>query len=260
MNFQSWSYLLTAGADQGSASLRAVSGSGNLSLGKTKDAQRSNMVGPRDGTSTAAGGKSQTEEALAGYYQVIRTGTGDISIATGGDVRLLNQFASIYTVGAKTPDQSMGGLFDLPNVAQWDLKYTSDNAEERKLSDFLGYSQTTASYAPRYTFSGGSITMAVGRNLARLQSRYDINRQIDKLLPAYEWDETLTPDSSRFWPAAGFAPGRGQPSFDKQFVRDYLETLDWDKTPPAPALPESVVTHTRDKYLEAYRLLTGQPL
>jgi phosphoribosylaminoimidazole-succinocarboxamide synthase len=73
-------------------------------------------------------------------------------------------------------------------------------------------------------------------------------------------DEVLTPDSSRFWPAAGFAPGRGQPSFDKQFVRDYLETLDWDKTPPAPALPESVVAHTRDKYLEAYRLLTGQPL
>ncbi len=73
-------------------------------------------------------------------------------------------------------------------------------------------------------------------------------------------DEVLTPDSSRFWPAAGFATGRGQPSFDKQFVRDYLETLDWDKTPPAPALPESVVSHTRDKYLEAYRLLTGQPL
>ncbi len=73
-------------------------------------------------------------------------------------------------------------------------------------------------------------------------------------------DEVLTPDSSRFWPAAGFAPGRGQPSFDKQFVRDYLETLDWDKTPPAPALPDTVVAHTRDKYLEAYCLLTGQPL
>lgn len=73
-------------------------------------------------------------------------------------------------------------------------------------------------------------------------------------------DEVLTPDSSRFWPAFGFAPGRSQPSFDKQFVRDYLETLDWDKTPPAPALPEEVVAHTRDKYLEAYRLLTGQPL
>jgi phosphoribosylaminoimidazole-succinocarboxamide synthase len=73
-------------------------------------------------------------------------------------------------------------------------------------------------------------------------------------------DELLTPDSSRFWPAAGYAPGRSQPSFDKQFVRDYLETLDWDKTPPAPALPEAVVGRTHEKYLEAYRRLTGQPL
>ncbi len=73
-------------------------------------------------------------------------------------------------------------------------------------------------------------------------------------------DEVLTPDSSRFWPATGYVPGKSQPSFDKQFVRDYLETLDWDKTPPAPMLPEAVVSHTCDKYLEAYRLLTGQPL
>jgi len=73
-------------------------------------------------------------------------------------------------------------------------------------------------------------------------------------------DEVLTPDSSRFWPAEHYVPGRSQPSFDKQFVRDYLETLNWDKTPPAPALPAEVVTGTRAKYLEAYRLLTGHPL
>ena len=73
-------------------------------------------------------------------------------------------------------------------------------------------------------------------------------------------DEVLTPDSSRFWPAAEYAPGRGQPSFDKQFVRDHLETLDWDKTPPAPALPPEIVAKTEAKYLEAYRLLTGSPL
>src|SRR5947207_4834465 len=69
-------------------------------------------------------------------------------------------------------------------------------------------------------------------------------------------DEVLTPDSSRFWPAAQYQPGRGQPSFDKQFVRDYLETLDWDKTPPAPRLPDDVVTRTRDTYAEAYERLT----
>ena len=73
-------------------------------------------------------------------------------------------------------------------------------------------------------------------------------------------DEVLTPDSSRFWPASEYAPGKGQPSFDKQFVRDYLETLDWNKTPPAPALPPEVVAKTQAKYLEAYERLTGKKL
>ena len=73
-------------------------------------------------------------------------------------------------------------------------------------------------------------------------------------------DEVLTPDSSRFWPAAQYAPGRSQPSFDKQFVRDYLETLDWNKTPPGPVLPSEVVEKTSAKYLEAYERLTGKKL
>jgi phosphoribosylaminoimidazole-succinocarboxamide synthase len=73
-------------------------------------------------------------------------------------------------------------------------------------------------------------------------------------------DEVLTPDSSRFWPADQYAPGRSQPSFDKQFVRDYLETLDWNKTPPAPALPPEVVARTQAKYLEACERLTGRSL
>lgn len=73
-------------------------------------------------------------------------------------------------------------------------------------------------------------------------------------------DEVLTPDSSRFWPRDSYAPGKPQPSFDKQFVRDYLETLDWDKRPPAPALPGEVIKVTSEKYLEAYRLLTGYDL
>jgi phosphoribosylaminoimidazole-succinocarboxamide synthase len=70
-------------------------------------------------------------------------------------------------------------------------------------------------------------------------------------------DEVLTPDSSRYWPAESYAPGGAQPSFDKQFVRDYLESIRWNKQAPAPALPEDVVAHTREKYLEAFRLLTG---
>ena len=73
-------------------------------------------------------------------------------------------------------------------------------------------------------------------------------------------DEVLTPDSSRFWPADKYQPGRDQESFDKQYVRNYLDSLDWDKTPPAPRLPDDVVKGTRDRYLEAYERLTGKPL
>ncbi len=73
-------------------------------------------------------------------------------------------------------------------------------------------------------------------------------------------DEVLTPDSSRFWPAASYEPGKPQDSFDKQYVRDYLEAIHWDKQPPAPGLPEEVVQHTTEKYVEAYRRLTGKEL
>jgi phosphoribosylaminoimidazole-succinocarboxamide synthase len=73
-------------------------------------------------------------------------------------------------------------------------------------------------------------------------------------------DEVLTPDSSRFWPADEYAPGGAQPSFDKQFVRDYLERIKWDKKPPVPSLPDDIVINTRAKYLEAFHRLTGQEL
>jgi phosphoribosylaminoimidazole-succinocarboxamide synthase len=73
-------------------------------------------------------------------------------------------------------------------------------------------------------------------------------------------DEVLTPDSSRFWPADQYEPGKSQPSFDKQFVRDYLETLDWNKQPPGPMLPADVVAKTTAKYLDAYERLTGEKL
>ena len=71
-------------------------------------------------------------------------------------------------------------------------------------------------------------------------------------------DEALTPDSSRFWPKETYAPGKPQDSLDKQYIRDFLETLDWDKTPPAPALPESVVQETRARYIDIFRRITGR--
>jgi phosphoribosylaminoimidazole-succinocarboxamide synthase len=73
-------------------------------------------------------------------------------------------------------------------------------------------------------------------------------------------DEVLTPDSSRFWPADKYAPGRGQESFDKQYVRDYLEEIHWNKQPPAPALPDEVARKTSEKYLDAYLQITGRKL
>ena len=73
-------------------------------------------------------------------------------------------------------------------------------------------------------------------------------------------DEVLTPDSSRFWPKADYEPGRGQASFDKQYVRDYLEEIRWNKQPPVPSLPDDVVRRTREKYVEAYRLLSNREL
>lgn len=73
-------------------------------------------------------------------------------------------------------------------------------------------------------------------------------------------DEVMTPDSSRFWPADRYVPGQSQPSFDKQYLRDWLSSTDWDKTPPPPALPVEVIAETQKKYLEAFELLTGSPL
>jgi phosphoribosylaminoimidazole-succinocarboxamide synthase len=71
-------------------------------------------------------------------------------------------------------------------------------------------------------------------------------------------DEVLTPDSSRFWPLADYSPDRDQASFDKQYVRNYLESVTWDKNPPAPPLPKDVVEGTRRRYVEAYEMLTGR--
>ena len=89
-------------------------------------------------------------------------------------------------------------------------------------------------------------------------TKFEFGKLGDKIILI---DEILTPDSSRFWPKDDYEPGRQQKSFDKQFVRDYLETLDWwDKTPPGPELPEDIVMKTRDIYLQAYRILAGKEL
>ncbi len=98
---------------------------------------------------------------------------------------------------------------------------------------------------------------AAGRGILIADTKFEFGLLDGELI----WiDEALTPDSSRFWPAQGYAPGRAQPSFDKQYVRDYLERTGWNKQPPGPALPPQVVAGTTAKYREAYRLLVGRDL
>jgi len=98
---------------------------------------------------------------------------------------------------------------------------------------------------------------ALSRGIIIADTKFEFGKTAGGIVLA---DEVLTPDSSRFWPAAEYAPGRAQDSFDKQYVRDYLERIGWDKTPPAPALSHEVVAKTSEKYLEAYRRLTGKEL
>jgi phosphoribosylaminoimidazole-succinocarboxamide synthase len=98
---------------------------------------------------------------------------------------------------------------------------------------------------------------ALSRGIIIADTKFEFGIRENKIILI---DEVLTPDSSRFWPKDQYLPGRAQPSFDKQYVRDYLESLTWDKTPPAPMLSEEIIERTSKKYLEAYKRLTGNDL
>ena len=98
---------------------------------------------------------------------------------------------------------------------------------------------------------------AEGRGVILADTKFEFGTRDGRVV----WiDEALTPDSSRFWSQQTYRPGTSQPSYDKQYVRDYLETIHWDKRPPAPSLPADVVDRTRAKYLEAYERITGRSL
>jgi phosphoribosylaminoimidazole-succinocarboxamide synthase len=97
---------------------------------------------------------------------------------------------------------------------------------------------------------------AAQRGVILADTKFELGLDGDRLTLG---DEVLTPDSSRYWPVEGYEPGRGQPSFDKQYVRDWASSTGWDKAPPAPEVPADVVAGTRDRYVEAYELVTGEP-
>lgn len=133
-----------------------------------------------------------------------------------------------------------------------------ENISEAAVRDLLGAETTNYLRDTSLRLYNEARSYARGRGIIIADTKFEFGRNQNGDIMLI--DEALTPDSSRFWPAETYVPGKSQPSFDKQFVRDYLETLDWDKQPPAPPLPLEVASATTARYLEAYRLLTGEEL
>lgn len=133
-----------------------------------------------------------------------------------------------------------------------------ENINEQQMSASLGVDRTNQLRETSLRLYNEARDFARSRGIIIADTKFEFGR--DKNDEIILVDEILTPDSSRFWPLESYSPGQSQPSFDKQFVRDYLETLPWDKRPPAPPLPPEVVSATTVRYLEAYRLLTGNEL
>jgi phosphoribosylaminoimidazole-succinocarboxamide synthase len=161
------------------------------------------------------------------------------------------------------------------------IKLPANLKESEKLPEPVFTPSTKATSGHDENISFEEVVKIIGKELAeelkqksleiyKKASEYALTRGIIICDTKFEWgkyenkviliDEVLTPDSSRFWPLEDYSPGKSQPSFDKQFVRDYLESCGWDKNPPPPSLPEEIVQTTSKKYLEAYSKLTGKEL
>jgi phosphoribosylaminoimidazole-succinocarboxamide synthase len=128
------------------------------------------------------------------------------------------------------------------------------NVDEAEAARLVGQGAFAEVRAKAVALYEKAAAYAQTKGIIIADTKFEFGRYRGKLILI---DEVLTPDSSRFWPKEGYAPGRPQPSFDKQFVRDYLETLAWDKTPPAPAVSADVVEKTSKKYLYALKVLAG---
>ena len=133
-----------------------------------------------------------------------------------------------------------------------------ENISEQRMREILGDEDTSFLRDTSLRLYNEAREYARTRGIIIADTKFEFGRDANGQIILI--DEALTPDSSRFWPLAGYAPGKSQPSFDKQFVRDYLETLDWNKQPPAPPIPAQIAEATTARYLEAYKLLTGEDL
>ena len=130
-----------------------------------------------------------------------------------------------------------------------------ENIDRKRAAELVGadlFAQVERISLELYRFAAD---YALERGIVIADTKFELGVGPDGVLTL--GDEALTPDSSRFWPAEEYEPGRGQPSFDKQYVRDYCESLGWDKSPPGPELPDGVVAGTRARYVEAFEQLTG---
>jgi phosphoribosylaminoimidazole-succinocarboxamide synthase len=131
------------------------------------------------------------------------------------------------------------------------------NVSEQEMANRIGEERMRELKEVTLTAYGRAASYADERGIIIADTKFEFGCKDGKVILV---DEALTPDSSRFWPKETYEPGRSQRSFDKQYVRDYLETLDWNKQPPGPTLPDEVVEKTTEKYLEAHRLLTGSSI
>jgi phosphoribosylaminoimidazole-succinocarboxamide synthase len=156
--------------------------------------------------------------------------------------------------GLRESDRLPGTLFTPATKAE---SGHDENISEAQAGEIVGQDTIRRLHDLTLAIYGRGVEHAKTRGIIIADTKFEFGWANGDLILI---DEVLTPDSSRFWPEAEYAPGRSQPSFDKQFVRDYLERIGWNKQPPVPSLPDDVIARTRDKYLEAYTRITGRDL
>jgi phosphoribosylaminoimidazole-succinocarboxamide synthase len=158
-------------------------------------------------------------------------------------------------VGLRESDQLPEPIFTPSTKAE---EGHDENISEERMREIIGEEVTTTLREISLRLYTEASEYARTRGIIIADTKFEFGRDKDGQIILI--DEALTPDSSRFWPADQYEAGKSQPSFDKQFVRDYLETLDWNKMPPAPPLPPEIARATTERYVEAYRLLSGKSL
>ncbi|MGB7068279.1 MAG: phosphoribosylaminoimidazolesuccinocarboxamide synthase [Pyrinomonadaceae bacterium] len=158
--------------------------------------------------------------------------------------------------GLKQCDKLLKPIFTPATKAEMGLH--DENISQLEFVKIVGHDTAAELKAISLSLYNSAAEYAYTKGIIIADTKFEFGRDSDGNIMLV--DELLTPDSSRFWAADAYAPGGPQPSFDKQFVREYLETLEWDKQPPAPELPPEIAKATSERYLNAYKLLTGEEL